>query len=101
MGCNCGRNKRQFEIVIGEGDDARVIDTSTSKVAADRLAERYPGARVRQKPAPVPAPRQPAQRAVRQAAQRPVRRQAGRVPTPRDVADARDRRAPGTPDRDG
>lgn len=56
MGCSCGKNKAKYEVVVGEGDTARVLYTSTSKVAADSMAARHEGARVRPQPAPVPRP---------------------------------------------
>lgn len=102
MACNCGRNRAQFEVVTGEGEELKVLHTSPSKVAAEQLAARYPGATVRPKPAPVPATRNPARPAPRQAPARAADRAGVRGrPTPRDVRNARARRDQGRPGQDG
>ncbi|MFF3665459.1 hypothetical protein [Microtetraspora malaysiensis] len=47
MGCGCGKNKQQYEVVAG----GRVIYTTTSKPAAEGVSQRHPGSEVRPKAA--------------------------------------------------
>ncbi|MGP3914979.1 hypothetical protein [Nonomuraea sp. 10N515B] len=45
MGCGCGKNRQQHEVVV----DDRVVYTSTSEHTAKAVAKRYPGSTVRPK----------------------------------------------------
>lgn len=71
MGCGCGKNRQQHEVVV----DDRVVYISTSEHTAKAVAKRYPGSTVRPKgaataqPATADAPATPAAPAVDQAVQ--------------------------------
>jgi hypothetical protein len=48
MGCNCGKNRTQYEVIDAEGN--RVGDPTPYKTTADALAAREAGRQVREVP---------------------------------------------------
>ncbi|WNI20270.1 hypothetical protein [Actinacidiphila sp. ITFR-21] len=46
MACSCGKNKKQFEVVI---DGGKVVYTSSVKSTAESVAKRYANSTVREK----------------------------------------------------
>jgi hypothetical protein len=50
MGCNCGKNRQQFEVYTTDEDGAvKVLNTFSQRPVADRYAKGIPGAQVRDK----------------------------------------------------
>lgn len=50
MGCNCGKNKKQFEVVAANGKV--VYRTGIEHLAKSVSEKRYPGSTWREKPKP-------------------------------------------------
>ncbi|MFI7467442.1 hypothetical protein [Nonomuraea sp. NPDC049646] len=55
MGCGCGKNRQQHEVVNADGN---VVFTGTSEHTAKAVARRYPGSTVRPKGGAAPAEQQ-------------------------------------------
>lgn len=49
MGCSCGKNRTQYEVVIPDGDKQKVVFTTSVEPTAEAVAKRYQGATVRPK----------------------------------------------------
>ncbi|WP_165947316.1 hypothetical protein [Micromonospora sp. 15K316] len=49
MACSCGKNRKQFEVVVNQNGVDKVVFTGSVKTTADTVSKRYPGSTVREK----------------------------------------------------